>query len=303
MHHWPCYNPDMIRVLPREIDFAGFPVRRLMPTRELQSIGPWVFIDHMGPHTFSAGNGIDVIPHPHIGLATVTYLFEGEIIHRDTIGNVQAITPGAINLMSAGRGIAHSERTHPDKRTGTSVHGLQLWLALTEDQEESEPTFEHFEAAAIPESSIPGGIVRVMMGEAFGLSSPVTAASPTLYAEASLAGGSRLVLPDSAELCVYGISGSVQILAADGSETIEPGVLAVTGPGVEIAALDACRLVILGGSPIGTRYMWWNFVSSRIERIEQAKTDWKEGRFGAVVGDAAERAPLPESDNHSRMKA
>lgn len=293
----------MIRVSPREIDLAGFPVRRLLPTRQLRSVGPWIFFDHMGPHTFPDGAGVDVIPHPHIGLATVTYLFEGEIVHRDSLGTVQPITPGAINLMIAGSGIAHSERTDPSKRNGATVHGLQLWLALPADREEDAPSFEHTDASGIPEMGVRGGTIRVLMGSAFGLTSPVTTVSESLYVEASLEQGASLKLPSHEELCIYGITGALQVVAGgDGREPIGPGILAAVSPGSELIANEPCRVVVLGGAPIGKRYMWWNFVSSRIDRIEQAKEEWASGGFGTVVGDQHERAPLPESDGHSRMK-
>lgn len=271
----------------------------------------------MGPHTFAGGEGVDVIPHPHISLATVTYLFEGELVHRDTVGSIQTIRPGAINLMIAGSGIAHSERTAPDLRAeGHTVHGLQLWLGLPEVNEEDAPSFLHYDSGEIPVSDAAGVRVRVMMGSAYGVTSPVKTLSETLYAEATLEAGDTIDLPgETDELAIYPVTGSVrwdgpataQIVgeatlaartASDESDAAGPGA-AVSG---RVTALEPCRLVIIGGEPLGTRYMWWNFVSSRTERIERAKADWRDGKFGTVVEDPDERAPLPSADSHSRMK-
>jgi len=288
---------------PRLINLAGLPVRRLLPSRDTRSVGPWVFFDHMGPHTFEAGSGVDIIPHPHIGLATVTYLFDGEIVHRDSLGNTQPIRPGAINLMTAGRGIAHSERTPAASRgNASSVHGLQLWLGLPADREEDGPAFDHYDGDSIPEVAISGGSARVLIGSAFGAESPVAVSSTTLYAELVLKPDARVRLPEQEEMAVYPVSGMV--MPSDGDGVVETGSLAVLAPGTldrELVAVGDTRLILLAGEPIGPRFMWWNFVSSRVERIEQAKADWKEGRFGVVAGDQDEFAPLPEIDRHSRM--
>jgi redox-sensitive bicupin YhaK (pirin superfamily) len=294
----------MITVTPREIDLAGFPVRRSLPTRAAREVGPWVFLDHIGPHTFATGRGVDVIPHPHINLATVTYLFDGEIVHRDSIGTVQAIRPGAINLMVAGRGIAHSERTSSERRGAPhGVHGVQLWHALPENHEEDEPSFHHYSADDLPAIEVgSGATARVMIGSAFGLSSPVRTYCRTLFAEVTIDGPSTIELPDDhAHLGVYAVSGR----AAIGREVLPAmhlGVLDHGASALKLSTDSPARLVLIGGEPLGKRYMWWNFVSSRIDRIEQAKIDWSEHRFGDVMDDTDERTPLPEQDSHSRMK-
>jgi redox-sensitive bicupin YhaK (pirin superfamily) len=294
-------GPVRTTIRPREIDLGGFPVRRALPARGLHSVGPWLFFDHMGPYAFPRGGGVDVMPHPHINLATVTYLFEGEIVHRDSIGSVQAITPGAVNLMVAARGIVHSERTGPELRAaGHRVNGLQLWHALPEEVEESEPTFTHYPAEDLPRGDIEGAAVRVMIGRAWGLESPVRTFSPTLYAEAQLPTGARLPLPEEAEeLAVYPLSGRLQI----GEVAVEQRTLSVLSQGSPalLSALEPARVAVIGGSPLGRRYMWWNFVSSRMERIEQAKADWKANRMGRVPGET-ERYSLPERDSFSERE-
>ena len=249
-----------------------------------------------------SGRGMDVIPHPHINLATVTYLFDGEIVHRDSIGSVQTIKPGAINLMVAGSGVAHSERTPKALRsTGFTAHGLQLWLALPEEYEESAPAFFHYPADALPEHSDDGVTIRVLIGEAYGLHSPVTTYSPTLYIEATMAAGSTLEVPSAAEECaVYVVNGQLNV----GDVEIPPARMVVLGTAATpvITAARESRVVLLGGRNLGKRYMWWNFVSSRTERIEQAKLDWKNRRFAAIPGDTHEFAPLPDSDVHATME-
>jgi redox-sensitive bicupin YhaK (pirin superfamily) len=252
----------------------------------------------MGPATFVPGRGVDVIPHPHINLATVTYLFEGEIVHRDSIGSVQSITPGAINLMVAARGIVHSERTDPELRNkGHRLNGLQLWCALPEDIEESEPSFDHYPATDLPQTSIDGAGLRVMIGAAFGLHSPVKTFSPTLYAEAELPRGSSFPIPIEVEQrAAYVVSGTVSL-----QDYKLPGramIVFETGSEVYLNAREHSRLVLIGGTPLSRRYMWWNFVSSRKERIEQAKADWQDGRFEMVPGES-EFYPLPRSDAFS----
>ena len=274
-------------------DGGGFSVRRVLPNRKRRTVGPWIFFDHMGPARFAAGEGVNVRPHPHINLATVTYLFEGEILHRDSLGSLQAITPGDINLMVAGRGIVHSERERPEVSAQPHVaHGLQLWLALPEEDEETEPSFHHYPASEIPHTEVDGVAVRVMMGLAYGLQSPVRTFAETLYVEASLRAGQQLALPDAEERAVYVVSGS---LAARDSR-LEEHTMTVFRPeaGVALEALSDSQVAIIGGEPIGSRFIDWNFVSSRKERIAQARVDWKAGKFPRVPGDGEEFIPLPE---------
>ncbi|WP_017930235.1 pirin family protein [Robiginitomaculum antarcticum] len=281
------------KISPKAKDIGSFSVRRALPQIGLRAVGPWVFFDHFGPVQFKPGEGMDVRPHPHINLATVTYLFEGEIFHRDSLGNAQAIRPGAINLMVAGRGIAHSERTRDALReTGFKLHGLQLWHALPEDAEETAPEFLHYADADLPQTQINGVSVRVMMGSGWELTSPVKSFSPIFYAEVDMPAGTQLALPDGVEeLAVYPVSGAV-IYGDEKIETLEFGVLDVKAEH-NIVAMSDNRVAIIGGTPLGKRHLWWNFVSSRPARIEQAKNDWKNGRFGDVPGDD-EFIPLPE---------
>lgn len=280
-------------VMPKEKDLDGLAVRRLLPTAQLRSVGPFVFFDHLGPVHFQPCTGIDVKPHPHIGLATVTYLFDGEMLHRDSLGHVQAIRPGAINWMTAGRGIVHSERTPPAVRSRHhTLHALQLWIALPEQDEQSEPAFYHYEAEQIPMMVQGCSTVRVLIGEAFGLKSPVRTCSPTLYLEAALEPGCSFRLPENVEeQAVYVISGA---LRAKGT-TIGHHCLVAFDPAtaVELIATEKTRLVVVGGQPLGKRTVWWNFVASRRELIEEAKVAWKEGRFARVPGET-EFTPLPE---------
>jgi redox-sensitive bicupin YhaK (pirin superfamily) len=291
-------------IQPRRIDFGGFSVHRALPARGLHAVGPWVFFDHMGPTSFPPGKGVDVLPHPHINLATVTYLFEGEIVHRDSIGSVQTITPGAINLMVAARGIVHSERTGPELRAvGHRMNGLQLWFALPEENEQSEPTFTHYPADDLPRATLEAAEVRVIIGHAWGLASPVRTFSPTLYAEARIPAGADLPLPeDAAELGVYPLSGRLRVggaeLAGQSLSILAGGPAA--GPAL-LSAVEDSRIALIGGTPLGRRYMWWNFVSSRMERIERARADWNADRLGHVPGET-ERYPLPEHDRFSESE-
>ena len=278
---------------PRDKDLGGFSVRRVLPAARRRAVGPWVFFDHMGPAEFPAGEGIDVRPHPHINLATVTYLFEGEILHRDSLGSVQVITPGAINLMLAGSGIVHSERQPPVVRASTHrAHGLQLWLALPEQDEEVDAAFYHHPASDIPALEVDGVSVRILMGSAYGLTSPVRTFAETLYVEASLQAGQSLALPAATERALYVVEGSLGVR----DQTLPEHTMAVFSPrkDVVLQATTASRIAIIGGEPVGERHLWWNFVSSRRERIEQAKRDWQEGRFPKVPGDEDEYIPLPE---------
>lgn len=274
---------------------GGFLVRRLLPAALQRAVGPFIFFDHFGPVRETPEADHDVRPHPHIGLATLTYLFEGAMLHRDSLGSVQLIEPGAINWMTAGRGIVHSERRPGALRDQTYVnHGLQLWVALPREHEEAEPAFEHTEAVAIPELQQDDATVRVLVGVAFGRHSPVRTFAPTLYLDVQLPGDGRLVLPPLApERAVYGVQGEVrvdgQFLAAQHMAVLPAGT------SVElVAGQQAARLVVIGGDPLdGPRHMWWNFVSSRKERIVQAAQDWEAQRFAPVPGETA-FIPLPE---------
>jgi len=280
-------------VSPRPRDLGGFEVRRVLPSIERRSVGPFVFWDQMGPAMLGAGRGIDVRPHPHIGLATITYLFAGEIMHRDSLGSEQVIRPGEVNWMTAGRGIVHSERTPPALRaTGSELSGIQAWVALPRAHEETEPSFTHHPATAIPLVEGDGARVHVIVGALWGTASPVRVLSPMFYVDAALRAGARLVLPaEHEERAVHVASGSVRVAG----ETFSSGQLLAFRPGDEIvvaAEVDA-RILLLGGAPLdGPRHVWWNFVSSSQERIERAKADWKGGRFPPVPYET-EFIPLP----------
>lgn len=277
---------------PREKDLGGFSVRRLFPTAKLKMVGPWIFFDHMGPADFPAGEGINVRPHPHINLATVTYLFEGEILHRDSLGSLQAIRPGDINLMVAGRGIVHSERERPEvTAVPHRLHGLQLWFALPEADEEVDPAFHHYPSADIPRVEVGDVSVRVMMGSAYGVTSPVRVFSETVYIEAHLKAGQKLVLPDTPERALYVAHGKLR--ARDVTVPQHSMAILDATPGVEVEAVEESRIALIGGAPVGQRFIDWNFVSSRKERIEQARADWREGHFPTVPGDEDEFIPLP----------
>lgn len=282
---------DMI-IKPGERDLGEFTVRRVLPAKARRMVGPFVFFDHMGPAEFPPGKGIAVRPHPHIGLATITYLFEGMIMHRDNLGFVQPIQAGAVNLMTAGRGIAHSERAGDDLDETSRLHGIQSWMALPDDEEEREPAFVHYPAAELPELNMDGCTVRIIMGECFGERSPVTTYSDTLYMECVIAAGREITIPgDSPELAAYIVSGGVSV-SGDG---FADGVMLVARQGrpLDIRAIEDSRVMIIGGESLGERHIWWNFVSSSRDRIEQAKDDWREGRFAPVPGDD-EFIPLPD---------
>jgi redox-sensitive bicupin YhaK (pirin superfamily) len=282
-------------VVPRSVELGGFQVHRALPSAQSRMVGPFIFFDHMGPAVFKPGVGVDVRPHPHIGLATVTYLFDGEIVHRDSLGTAMPIRPGAVNWMTAGRGIAHSERTAAERRGGGEpLHGLQLWVALPMKDEETTPAFAHTPASEIPELREDGVTLRVIAGALQGLRSPVVTSWDTLFADAWLQAGGALPLgTEHEERAVYVVSGEIEI----GSERHGPERLLVLRPGDRIAirATTDAHFVIVGGAAMdGPRHIWWNFVSSRKDRIEAAKADWKAGRFDLVPGDAAEFIPLPE---------
>lgn len=285
---------DTLLLKPHDKDLGGgFHVRRLLPAAQKRAVGPFVFFDHFGPATEKPGDQHDVRPHPHIGLATVTYLFEGAMMHRDSLGTVQEIRPGAINWMTAGRGIVHSERKPEPLKTETYVnHGLQLWCALPQAHEEDEPSFSHTAAADIPALTVQGVPVRVLVGEAFGARSPVPTVMQTLYLDIELPAGGRFELPALApELAIYAVDGDVQL---DG-EAVPAHTMAAlpAGQAVVLTAAQAVRLVVVGGEPLdGPRYITWNFVSSRRERILQAGEDWAAQRMGHVPGET-EFIPLP----------
>jgi redox-sensitive bicupin YhaK (pirin superfamily) len=280
------------RIVPRVRELGdGFQVRRALPDAQLRSVGPFVFFDQMGPVVLRGGRGLDVRPHPHIGLATVTYLFEGEILHRDSLGTVQTIRAGEVNWMTAGSGIVHSERTPPELRGVESrLFGLQIWVALPEANEEDEPAFSHHENLPLFQENGVG--VRLILGDLFGMSSPVATISPMFYADVILAAGKGIAIPpDPDERALYVIEGAIEI---DGQMHRE-GELLVFQMGVDVRLRGApgARLVVFGGPALAApRYVWWNFVSSRRERIEQAAEDWRAGRFPGVPGES-EFIPLP----------
>lgn len=278
---------------PRVKDLGGFSVRRLLPVKQKRRVGPWIFFDHMGPAEFPPGEGINVRPHPHINLATVTYVFEGEILHRDSLGSSQVIVPGDINLMVAGKGIVHSERSRPEiQASGQRLHALQLWLALPEANEEMEPEFLHYPGSEIPLTNVDGVSVRVMMGSAYGISSPVKTFARTFYAEANLKSGQSLIAPREEELAVYVTKGT---LSVNGVELTQYAMAVLKAEAdTALKAETDTRVVMIGGEPLSERYLEWNFVSSRQERIEKAKRDWQAGRFPKVPGDEKEFIPLPE---------
>ena len=281
-------------IMPRPRDIGGFEVRRVLPSARRRSVGPFVFFDQMGPAELAPGAGIDVRPHPHIGLATVTYLFAGSIVHRDSLGSVQTIEPGAVNWMTAGRGIVHSERSDVELRKHRQkLYGTQIWVALPKQHEETDPDFTHYAAAALPVIEGEGKSIHVIAGSLFGKTSPVKIFSALFYADATLQPGASLPLDNEhEERAIYLLEGVVEIAG----QLFEPGRLLVfsSGDAITVKATAAARILLLGGEPLdGPRYLWWNFVSSSRERIEQAKADWKAGRFAPVPGDA-EFIPLPE---------
>jgi redox-sensitive bicupin YhaK (pirin superfamily) len=283
-------------LLPRAHDVGGFEVRRALPARERQMVGPFIFFDQMGPGEFLTGQGLDVRPHPHIGLSTVTYLFEGEILHRDSLGSAQPIRPGDVNWMTAGRGIAHSERTDPVLRAHANrLFGIQSWVALPKAQEEAAPSFLHHPGATLPVAAEDGMQLRLIAGTGWGLSAPVAVSSPLFYADAALGPGAALPLPDGhEERGAYVVQGAVEV----GGTRFEAGRMLLFRAGDRLALRagpGGARLLLLGGAAMdGPRFLFWNFVSSSRERIEQAKADWKAARFGKVPGDEHEFIPLPE---------
>jgi redox-sensitive bicupin YhaK (pirin superfamily) len=285
---------EAIRVLVhgRSKDLGGFCVRRVLPAPMARSVGPFVFFDEMGPADFPAGQGINVRPHPHIGLATVTFLFEGEIMHRDSLGYMQPIRPGAVNLMTAGSGIVHSERTSPELlETGQRLHGLQVWMALPEDVQEIDPSFVHYPEAALPVIEKDGVVTTVIIGSHAGAVSPVKVHPETIYLSMSLEEGVRHQIDAPHEqLAVYVVSGQVGL---DG-HPVSAGEMAVLAhQRVPLEAIAASRVMLIGGEDLGPRRMFWNFVHTSKTRIEQAKQDWRDMKFDRVPGDN-EFIPLPE---------
>jgi hypothetical protein len=281
-------------IVPPAKDLGGFSVRRALPSIGRKMIGPFIFFDQMGPAEFELGQGIDVRPHPHIGLSTVTYLFDGEIYHRDSLGSALPIRPGEVNLMTAGRGIVHSERTAPELRSQPrKLFGIQTWLALPKAHEEAMPDFRHAAADELPVIRAEGKRVRVIMGSMYGETSPVPFPHETFYAEAVLAPGAVLpVDAEHTERAIYIASGEIDIAG----DAFGPGRLLVLRPGdaISVLALSNARLMLLGGEPMdGPRHIWWNFVHSSKERIDMAKEEWRSGRFATVPGDAEEFIPLP----------
>ena len=273
----------------------GFPVRRVLPSAKRRMVGPFVFLDHFGPMTVPAGgDGMEVRPHPHIGLATVTYLYAGELVHRDSLGSVQPIRPGDVNWMTAGRGIVHSERTAPEvRRAATALHGLQIWVALPTAAEEMPPSFHHHPAETLPVVEEAGLRARVLVGSAFGASSPVPDASPLCYADLELAAGAALPLPaDLSERAVYLVEGEVSL---HGARIAAGRMVLLAAEDLELHADSAARLVFIAGEPLdGPRFIEWNFVSSSRDRIEEAKRAWREREFRLVPGDEQEFIPLPD---------
>lgn len=283
-------------ILPRTHDIGGFEVRRALPAKERQMVGPFIFFDQMGPGEFLTGKGVDVRPHPHIGLSTVTYLFEGEIYHRDSLGSAQPIRPGDVNWMTAGQGIAHSERTAAERRAAPHrLAGIQSWVALPKAQEEAAPAFAHHPGATLPVIEDGGASLRLVAGEGWGARAPVATSSELFYADAVLAAGAVLPLPDHhEERAAYVLDGEIEV----SGDRFAPGRMLVFRAGDRLALRAGpagARLLLLGGAAMdGPRYLFWNFVSSSRERIEQAKADWADGRFAKVPGDEEEFIPLPE---------
>jgi redox-sensitive bicupin YhaK (pirin superfamily) len=282
-------------IIPRAHDIGGLEVRRALPSARRRLVGPFIFFDRMGPAILRAGQALDVRPHPHIGLSTVTYLFDGKIRHRDSLGTEMVIEPGDVNLMTAGRGIVHSERSPEELRGGPlSISGLQTWLALPEDKEEVEPLFENTGHAELPVIDGEEATGRVVIGSFSGLRAPVRTASDTLYVDITLKPGGRIPIPaETEERAIYLLEGEVEIA---GDRFANNQLLVFReGDKIVVSSERGAHFMLFGGASLGSqRYIWWNFVSSSKERIEQAKEEWRTGRFDIVPGDAEERIPLPE---------
>jgi hypothetical protein len=290
----PCKGIE--RLLEARItELGGFGVRRVLPSPSQLMVGPWIFFDHFGPTAMPPGKGVDILPHPHINMATVTYLYEGEMLHQDSTGSVQVIQPGAVNVMFAGKGIVHSERTPKDLRAkGHTIQGLQLWLAMPEAIEQDPPQFYHYGAEDVPVFNINDVTGRVLMGEVYDVRSEVITFSKTLYFEARLPSGSELTLPsDPKEIGIYVVEGKV----VNHETVIEEGVMAVSTDhdGICIKALVDSKIAVVGGEPLGQRYIWWNFVSSDPLRINQAALDWQDGMFPEIPTDHEGYLHMPEN--------
>jgi redox-sensitive bicupin YhaK (pirin superfamily) len=284
----------MLLIGPREHDLGDFMVRRLLPFAQRRTVGPFIFFDHMGPAEFPPGAAINVRPHPHIGLATLTYLFEGQILHRDSLGSRQCIDPGDVNWMIAGRGIVHSERvTDAVRQAGQRLHGLQLWIALPAADEESAPEFHHHGRESLPRFALPGADLTLIAGDAYGRRAPVKCFSPLTFLDIRLEAGASLTLPPLSEAALYVLEGSARV--GDQAVGRYEMVSAVGGQPLTVSAADPAHLVLIGGEPLAEpRHIFWNFVSSRRERLEQAGDDWRQGRFAKIPGDDQEFIPLPE---------
>ncbi len=288
-------DPVALVLKPKAKDIGAFEVKRALPAADKQRVGPFIFFDQMGPTVFDGDTAMDVRPHPHIGISTITWLFEGEIQHRDSLGYELTIRPGEVNWMTAGSGIVHSERSPQSQRgVNAPLGGIQAWVALPRESEECDAALYHYTADQIPQFDEDGIRISLIVGEAFGQVSPVKAQSTTLYAEINLTAGKTFIVPEdiAQEKALYIYSGDLEV----GGTTFTAGSMIVLKEGfsVEIKATNAVRLMLLGGDVLeGERHLYWNFVSSRRERIEKAKKDWREGRFGSVDGDE-EFIPLPE---------
>lgn len=290
-------KPDVV-ITSRERDLGGFSVRRILPYAKRRMVGPFIFFDHMGPAHFPPGSGMTVRPHPHIHLATVTYLFEGKIHHRDSLGSDQFIEPGAINWMTAGRGIVHSERSPRELvESGSRLNGIQLWVALPREHEDVEPSFTHHPASTLPEFELEGVRLKLLLGSFFGQTSPVKTHSDLFYLDAGIPKGRNLSIPcDGREGAIYVVTGKIRA----NDVPLEPCSMAVgkRGEPMKLEAEEDSRVMLLGGSPVGERFIYWNFVSSRKEEIEKAKAEWAKGpggsRFPKVPGDEIDFIPLPE---------
>jgi len=278
---------------PNMRDIGDFTVRRVLPSRHCRAVGPFVFFDHMGPIRFDPGHGVAVRPHPHIGLATITYLFDGEIIHRDSLGFVQAIRPGDVNWMTAGRGIVHSERSSPEIRAaGSDLHGIQLWVALPKAHEETEPSFFHHPKASLPHIEREDLSMRLIAGSAFGHTAPIATFSDMFYVDVLSSNKTQFALPNEyEERAVYIVDGSIEISGQSFGK--EQMVVLGSGQEIDVRIERSARVLLLGGQPLdGERHLWWNFVSSSKERIDKAKDDWHNNRFSRVPGET-EFIPLP----------
>ncbi|NND49392.1 MAG: pirin family protein [Rhizobiales bacterium] len=292
----PAVSPIDTVIVPRAVDLGDFQVRRALPSDKRQMVGPFIFFDQFGPAEFLTGNGIDVRPHPHIGLATVTYMFEGEIDHRDNLGSYQTIRPGEVNWMTAGRGIAHSERTGAKLRaSGSKLYGIQTWIALPKSAEETEPDFSHHGREELPLIEENGARIRLIVGTLFGQKAPSRTFSDMFYADVALDAGAQLPIDAGhEERSLYTLSGEIEIAG----DVFGPGQLLVfrPGDGLAVTARTPARLMLQGGAAMdGPRHLWWNFVSSSKDRIEQAKSDWRAKRFASIPGDEEEFIPLPKS--------